>query len=77
VSPWQASRFVVTCPHNPKFCLGAVPLMQTNDNDTKEQVELSAKEASQARRGRPILYILVAGLAGAILALGAVYAYFA
>lgn len=46
-------------------------------NDAREPIEASPGEAKQGRRGRTVLYVLVASLAGASVALGLVFAYFA
>ncbi len=50
---------------------------RVQDNGDHEHVEASPEEAKQARKGRPVLYVLLAGLVGAVAALGLIYAYFA
>lgn len=48
-----------------------------NHEDSDEPVEVSPTEARQAQRARPVLYMLVGGILGAVITLGAVFAYFA
>lgn len=52
-------------------------IKRVQDSDEHEHVEASSEEAKQARKGRPVLYVLLAGLIGAVAALGLIYAYFA
>lgn len=52
-------------------------MTHVNDDQNRDPAEIPTDEARQARRGRPVLYILIGGLGGAIVALGVVYAYFA
>lgn len=47
------------------------------DNDGQEHLEASPEEAKQARSGRPVLYVLLTSLAGTVVVLGLILAYFA
>lgn len=40
------------------------------DSKGSEHPELSAQEARQARRGKPVLYVLIAGVIGCVVGFG-------
>jgi len=52
-------------------------IKRVQDNDEHEHIEASPREVKQARKGWPVLYVLLASLAGAFLVLGLTFAYFA
>jgi hypothetical protein len=52
-------------------------IRRVEDEDGREHVEASPTEARQARKGWPILYVLLAGTFGAFLALVLIFVYFA
>ncbi len=51
-------------------------MKRVKDDETHEHVELSATEARQGRPDRPILYVLIGLIAGTIIGVGVIYAYY-
>ncbi|RIA55064.1 hypothetical protein [Dichotomicrobium thermohalophilum] len=52
-------------------------IKRVQDNGQHEHVEASPDEAKQARQGWPALYVLLAGIIGAVAALALIFDYFA
>lgn len=51
-------------------------MKKVQDDEHHEHVELSPEEARQGRPDLPVVYVLIGLVAGTILAIGAIYAYF-
>jgi hypothetical protein len=56
--------------------IGRYEMKRVQDDEHHEHVELSPEEARQGRPDLPVVYVLIGLVAGTILAIGAIYAYF-